>query len=82
MPSSSLHLPDKLLTEIQRWAEADGKSVEEWMVAALDRESLRRGLLVHSEWVKDNPIYHEDRWLAMRREIDAAERAALHCEAA
>jgi hypothetical protein len=82
MPSFSLHLPDKLLAEIRRWAETDGKSVEEWIVAALDRESLRRGLLVHSEWVKDNPIYSEEVWWAEQQEIEDAERDAHRRDAA
>lgn len=64
MTRFSLRLPQPIRDEAQRWADRDGVSLNDWISAAVDRETLRRRLDAHNDWVKDNPLYTMERWQA------------------
>ncbi len=82
MSRFSLRLPDAVHSDAQAWAERDGLSLNDWLVAAIDREAVRRRLSAHNTWVRDNPIYSEDRYLAEQQDIVDARQAAAHRDVA
>ena len=53
----SLRLPDDVHTQAQAWAERDGLSLNEWLAAAVERETVRRGLDALNDWAKANPAH-------------------------
>lgn len=75
MTKLSLRLPDDVHAEAQRCAERDGVSLNEWLVAAVDRETVRRKLEALNEWGRSNPP-DLDQWEARQRDLADAEREA------
>jgi hypothetical protein len=55
MSKLSLRLPDDVHAQAQQWAEAAGVSLNEYLVAAIDRENTRLGLEALNDWAKANP---------------------------
>jgi hypothetical protein len=53
----SVRLPDDVHAQAQQWAERDGLSLNEWLVAAVERETVRRGLEALNDWAKANPAH-------------------------
>jgi hypothetical protein len=49
-------------------------SLNDWISAAVDRETLRRRLEAHNDWVKDHPLYTMERWEAEQAAIADAQR--------
>jgi hypothetical protein len=74
MTRFSLRLPDSVLGEARRWAERDGVSLNDWIAAAVDRETVRRRLEAHNEWAKASPLYTVEHWEATQRDIAEALR--------
>lgn len=74
MTRFSLRLPESVRVEAKRWAERDGVSLNDWIAAAVDRETVRRRLEAHNEWVKDNPLYSMAHWESTRGDMVAAAR--------
>jgi hypothetical protein len=46
--------------------------MNEWIVAAIEREAIRRGLLAHNEYVRASPSYSNERWQAKQAAMTAA----------
>lgn len=69
----SLRLPDDVHAEAVRCAERDGVSLNEWLAAAVDRETVRRKLEALNEWGRTNPP-DLARWEARQHDLAEAEQ--------
>lgn len=48
---TTVSLDEHLYEKVRAWADRDGASINQWMVAALDREDTRRRNQAHNDWL-------------------------------
>ncbi len=52
---TTLSMEERTYERVRMWAEQDGVSMNQWMVAAIDREDTRRRCEAHNDWLEANP---------------------------
>jgi hypothetical protein len=67
----SVRLPDDVHAQTQEWAQRDGLSLNEWLAAAIERETVRRGLEALNDWAKAHPHHPA---------VDPARQAAIDAD--